>query len=270
MPCDDDADCASQTCDESLGECIQPGSVARIGDRPDDCEVACSDQTCGDDGCGGTCGTCAAGLSCLDGHCESVECQPECDGKNCGPDGCGGNCGLCQGGHDCVAGLCTAPPVEDPLVSECGAGLACVDECQGNSSCIDGCVTAMDGTGQVMYSALASCVQANCSGGLTPAELVVCQYTTCAAVGYDCYEVVPPGVAGCATTHSCLTACTGNKPALCTGQCAAAAAEASMIMYWQLMACVVDECGLPFPAGCDGAAMTGPCADLWAVCQADG
>lgn len=35
-------------------------------------------------------------------------CTPSCDGKLCGPDGCGGNCGVCEGGDSCVAGQCTA------------------------------------------------------------------------------------------------------------------------------------------------------------------
>ncbi|MDP6947196.1 MAG: hypothetical protein QF464_23805, partial [Myxococcota bacterium] len=36
-------------------------------------------------------------------------CEPECEGKSCGDDGCGGSCGPCDelGGEVCEAGQCT-------------------------------------------------------------------------------------------------------------------------------------------------------------------
>jgi hypothetical protein len=59
---------------------------------------------CGDDGCGGTCGTCAAGQSC-DGSGQCVAgCTPACSGMMCGDDGCGGTCGMCAAGQSCDAG----------------------------------------------------------------------------------------------------------------------------------------------------------------------
>lgn len=36
-------------------------------------------------------------------------CVPQCGGKQCGDDGCGGTCGACGDGLTCVAGACTAP-----------------------------------------------------------------------------------------------------------------------------------------------------------------
>ncbi|MDB4938314.1 MAG: Tryptophan synthase alpha chain, partial [Labilithrix sp.] len=56
----------------------------------------CKNRQCGDDGCGGSCGSCAAGTTCnTDGAC--VTCTPSCAGKTCGGDGCGGSCGACAG-----------------------------------------------------------------------------------------------------------------------------------------------------------------------------
>jgi hypothetical protein len=37
---------------------------------------------------------CEAGSKCVDGECV---CQPKCTGKECGDDGCGGSCGTCEG-----------------------------------------------------------------------------------------------------------------------------------------------------------------------------
>ena len=69
------------------------------------CVPACTNLECGDDGCGGVCGTCAAGETCTDGLCVGA-CQPQCAGKECGDDGCGGTCGTCADGDTCVAGAC--------------------------------------------------------------------------------------------------------------------------------------------------------------------
>ncbi|MFV8816587.1 midcut-by-XrtH protein [Haliea sp. E17] len=49
----------------------------------------------------GTFGTCQADCS---------SCTPSCNGLSCGDDGCGGSCGTCGGGTECSGGLCLAPP----------------------------------------------------------------------------------------------------------------------------------------------------------------
>jgi hypothetical protein len=62
-------------------------------------------KPCGPDGCGGTCGTCAANEACQSATCV---CVPNCPGKNCGEDGCGGSCGACkpEDGGSCQDGVC--------------------------------------------------------------------------------------------------------------------------------------------------------------------
>jgi len=52
-------------------------------------------------------------------------CQPECDGKECGDDGCGGTCGSCAGQDACVGGLCVCQAAcgEDSSVEMLGRGL---------------------------------------------------------------------------------------------------------------------------------------------------
>ena len=106
------------------------------------CQPSCGVNECGDDGCGGSCGSCEDGSSCSDGscvatctdtcgdldcglkticgletNCGSCEdglscvanlcvCVPDCDGKECGDDGCGGSCGSCEGSLVCTGGLC--------------------------------------------------------------------------------------------------------------------------------------------------------------------
>jgi hypothetical protein len=88
----------NQRCNESTGQCesTDPG-----------CTPQCAGKTCGDDGCGGTCGTCQNGQSCENGSCVGGgggPCTPTCNNRNCGDDGCGGVCGTCPDGQSCSGG----------------------------------------------------------------------------------------------------------------------------------------------------------------------
>lgn len=91
--CDDAADgvCPGQWC-ESDPDCAT-------------CTPACGGRECGDNGCGGSCGTCGLGSQCAQGQCA---CTPKCEGKVCGGDGCGGSCGTCASGLTCELGQCLA------------------------------------------------------------------------------------------------------------------------------------------------------------------
>lgn len=136
------------------------------------CTPRCTGKNCGDDGCGGTCGNCAAGQGCCRGKCTDLTtrrdcgacghrcppreicvagtCQSECtpttcaaQGKNCGtsPDGCGGtlDCGGCDAPQTCGGG---------GVANVCGGDVQCggcdAAQCQ---TCVDGqCVAACDGS----------------------------------------------------------------------------------------------------------------------------
>ncbi len=78
------------------------------------CQPNCEGKLCGDDGCGGSCGTCEGAATCQEGKCK---CTPKCEGKACGDDGCGGGCGNCQADQACKEGKC-----------EC-AGQVCKGKC---------------------------------------------------------------------------------------------------------------------------------------------
>lgn len=45
--------------------------------------------------------------------CNWWECIPDCDGKDCGDDGCGGTCGTCDDNLQCVDGVCTWEGIKD-------------------------------------------------------------------------------------------------------------------------------------------------------------
>ncbi len=102
------------------------------------CKPDCTGKVCGDDGCGGTCGSCLGQQeSCVDGLCV---CQPACDGLLCGDDGCGGSCGGCEGkvcGDDGCGGTCgtCGNPQEECQNGAC----VCVPDCAGKVCGEDGC-----------------------------------------------------------------------------------------------------------------------------------
>ena len=133
--CHADTDCFPLVCVELLcvacggpHPCAQP-HVCVDGQC---CLPDCDAKECGDDGCGGTCGTCPDGKSCDTGQCTVVCGDGQCgDGEdlcNC-PEDCASGCAGCCSGVECQAG--TAP-------AKCGVeGAACQDCTADDKSCVD-------------------------------------------------------------------------------------------------------------------------------------
>ena len=98
--CDDGDVCTSDTCIGNKCDHVPIGG-------PDCCVADCTGKECGLDGCGGSCGQCAADFFCTaDFMCEK-ECFPDCLGKECGSDGCGTYCGWCADNEKCnLLGQC--------------------------------------------------------------------------------------------------------------------------------------------------------------------
>lgn len=112
-------ECGDDGCGGSCGSCT--GGACNNGTCG--CAPQCSGKQCGNDGCGGSCGTCQTGVCSPSGQC----CTPNCAGKSCGLDGCGGLCGKCSGLEACINGGCTID-----------SGLACVERpntCDNDGDC---------------------------------------------------------------------------------------------------------------------------------------
>ncbi len=112
-------------------------------------DALCGDQCCGDQQtCCLDRECCDADQSCVWGPEAGIFfcCSPRCTGRNCGPDFCGGTCGTCPAGQSCVAGLCGGKPL-GPVV-KCGDGTCSPSEtcatckadcgCDANGSCVAG------------------------------------------------------------------------------------------------------------------------------------
>lgn len=100
------ADCAGKNCgDDGCGGV---------------CGTCAGSQTCTNGVCtgAGACNPpCQAGQTCNNGVCEGG-CTPNCNGGNCGDDGCGGSCGTCSGGQTCVGNICSGGTPGDLAIIE--------------------------------------------------------------------------------------------------------------------------------------------------------
>jgi len=83
--------CGPDGCGGSCGSCPS-------GEKCSNNSCVCSYLQCGNSCCG-------ANDVCVDGNC----CRPQCENKECGDDGCGGSCGTCASGLSCQSGKCVAP-----------------------------------------------------------------------------------------------------------------------------------------------------------------
>ncbi|MBM4372523.1 MAG: hypothetical protein FJ098_12760 [Deltaproteobacteria bacterium] len=132
-------ECGDDGCGGSCGTCPAVAPVCDQGTCALECHPACDGKECGPDGCGGSCGPCPGGV-CLEepGLC----CQPDCEGKECGPDGCGGSCGSCPEGAVCLEwGACCAGSCLGLECGDDGCGGSCGD-CPEGQACAEGhCVT---------------------------------------------------------------------------------------------------------------------------------
>ncbi|MGB0589502.1 MAG: hypothetical protein ACPGU1_07475 [Myxococcota bacterium] len=238
VACDDGDPCTADACGDD-GGCLYEA----IPDCVPPCIPDCDAAVCGDDGCGGTCGSCAVGESCSAGACEA-DCTPaaDCGDVECGSvdDGCGGTlvCGDCSEGSSCTEGECIldCTPATECGVVECGSaddgcggtldcgGCSdgqtctegeCVDECTAIESCEDiTCGTLDDGCGGTLECGTCgdgeTCTDGACVVDCIP--LAECGAITCGDVADGCGATLDCG--SCSDGETCVEgACEVDAPA---------------------------------------------------------
>jgi len=187
------------------GYCGDTYCQAKIGDRlmetitncpidcntvPPDCTPKCaSNNACGPDGCGGSCGECK-GICLKDGTCSNSYCQPTCIDKACGDNGCGGSCGSCPSNMTCASGRCLKPGCKrngtcEPKLGENCASCAIDCGCGAYQTCnqnLQSCVT--QGTCPTSCGSR-QCGDNGCGGvcGICPPKDV------CLKTGYCCTPI---------------------------------------------------------------------------------
>jgi hypothetical protein len=222
------------------------------------CVPNCTNKTCGDDGCGGSCGTCDASAcstcgasntcvsACTTGQVcfQSTCCTTATCGASCGmiSDGCGGtlDCGACPTTTTTTATSSTTTTTEPTCAN---GGIACGSPCGGacGGTCAtagSGCETTHCDTGPVCIveaTESGQCAEdADCPTGQACGSIGL--GGACNAVGaVHCFVVCPEGTSTTTTTTTapttttsttlcipltCSTRCAGSIPDGCGGQAA--------------------------------------------------
>jgi hypothetical protein len=156
------------------------------------CTPSCSGKACGDDGCGGSCGTCPGTQSCVSGQCQ---CVPTCGARSCGSNGCGGSCGTCASTETCSsAGYCV-----------------CTPNCSGKSCGADGCGGSCGSCGIGTTCSGSSCVANECdpianTGCASPNECLMLSSgtPTCAVLGTGTQGSSCSSTVLCAGGYACF------------------------------------------------------------------
>ena len=207
VPACDGKECGDDGCGGQCGSCIEE-NVCFEGLCQFPCDPTCGMAECGDDGCGGDCGECDGKSYCKDGLC-IPSCDPQCDGRECGDDGCEGSCGDCPGAAPmCLDGACLADCDDACAGKECGN-----DGCGGScGECVDGEVCLANGTCLCQPACDENqCGDDGCGGscGACNGAQESCQEGQCvcapACAGKECGNDGCEGLCGeCPPSHDCL------------------------------------------------------------------
>jgi hypothetical protein len=249
------------------------------------CTPACAGKQCGDDGCGGSCGTCPPGSGCVAGTCA---CQPACSGKTCGPDGCGGSCGSCQAGQTCSGGSCAGGdscngvPYEgcclNGVLYYCQQGKLLTESCQNNPQCgwnhehhYYDCGTPgnPDPSGKFPKDCGGSC-QPKCSGKVCGSNGCGGSCGSCPA-GYQCTDagtcLQQSTGSNCGAIVNCLLGCGWAQS--CYWDCYNGGSDDAKQIFNSLSGCVVDACGWNMSTDCIMKAIEDECSQAYKTCMAD-
>jgi|GEM_PF-5168088 len=249
--------CPPGTCMD--GDCVSVGEDVTSPDLPLDtgteetsCTSDCASKECGDDGCGGTCGSCPEGVDCNDdGLCscnqctlDAVKCVAAASYQVCvaGDDGCAtwgdplacesGECNQNAGNEAEICNACK-PTCGDNQCGDDGCGGSC-GECTGSKECSDGQCQCPDsactiGEGSCTNDGnLVPCVDDGAGCGVS-GDLVTCPSNQCKdGACADCPNTCGDKVCG---VDECGNKCgAGTCP---SGQSCDAAGQCE---------CIVNEC----------------------------
>lgn len=212
--CTENWQCGSwSTCtnNQQTRTCTDSNNCGTTNNKPPEvqsctsCTPNCQNKQCGDNGCGGSCGTCQTGYTCSNYQCVS-SCTPKtCSqlGKTCGSwnNGCGGNvsCGSCSSGQICSNGNCVAsctPATCTSLGYNCGTAS---NGCGGTLNC------GTCPSGQTCQSNKCITSTPTCTNDCSPSGTKQCSgngYQFCGNFDSDsCYEWGP--ATDCGTAKYC-------------------------------------------------------------------
>ncbi|MFH1532103.1 MAG: hypothetical protein ABIK09_15365 [Pseudomonadota bacterium] len=189
--CDDGNPCTVGFCDPSLScvtaalgagfFCGDPEGWGTCQGGQCACAPKCDGKDCGDDGCGGSCGVCASGYTCVEQLCEA-DCDGWCYNRECGPAALQGecDCGSCEDDSSCTTDLCLPDGSCKwvPLYGDCDDGDGCTtdDHCAAKT-CIGTPVLCDD--------------EDPCTADSCDSATGLCEFDAAGAQGLDCDDGIP-------------------------------------------------------------------------------
>lgn len=236
------------------------------------CVPSCGTRSCGDNGCGGVCGTCSGSFTCSAAG--SCVCEPECGDRTCGPDPrCGLSCGDCA--------LCTV--CDDAGACVPGGDLSCpayfvgLEWCEaGDNDCPAACRTAVVAGSGDLADTVAACFEASCAQCEDLECLRECGATGCGQDYLDCFA----GTGSCNDVDTCADQCLRDTTYgtdagdVCRADCLARGTVDAQTDYLALELCIREE-GDCDPAdmaayeGCERRARNIQCSAQSADCPSD-
>lgn len=174
------------------------------------CNTACGGRECGNNDCGGSCGTCAGNEFCNKfGACEEFACgDGKCDdflGESC--DTCPGDCGQCPPG-ECIDILLCAQTCPD---------LSCMMQCQSTGT----------PQAQAKWQALFNCVLSACSLNASEECFMLVIQGTCAAQYQGCISCLPECAGRTCGDDGC-----GGSCGQCDGAVPVCSSEGTCVAGW--------------------------------------
>ncbi|MCB9506628.1 MAG: hypothetical protein H6697_03045 [Myxococcales bacterium] len=136
-----------------------------------------------------------------------VVCTPQCDNRECGDDGCGGTCGTCEGGTECELGQCVAPEVGDCAdILTCVNTNQCQDQACLNTCLQTGTAEAQTQFTNVLACLQENCADATTNAEFAACQQEYCQNELNICSGQE-GPPEPTGTDTCEEVVSCMTTC---------------------------------------------------------------
>jgi len=285
---------AGSVCDPMIGECKTP------------CQPQCDATECGDNGCGGSCGSCEANEKCVAGKCQSdlpgvmgdaCELANDCVTMMCVTyDGDKLCSKACSGGANCPLGfVCEEVTVVGATLEGCVPSGECIPDCTGKVCGTDGC----DGScgscdagfackgGSCKSEAGATCESPEeCASGLCLAfqSGIFCSAPCSTDEGcpeqWHCNPWIDPATPNicapqssmiahesCGEVAKCTSSCPPNNDA-CVTSCFFFGAKEAQQSYAELLHCTQSNCvpDCGNDNGCVGKCLLDKCFQLFAEC----
>lgn len=235
----------------AAAEALLDGGLKDVGRPGDDggtvCTPACdAPKNCGDDGCGGSCGSCQSTEQCsAAGVCEpKTVCTPDCTGKACGDDdGC--NTGKCTGTCATAGEVCDSTDYTcKPCTPTCDPAAVCGDMDSCNSAKCTGTCAIQGQTCNATTFVCEGVVQNDCTGkncGEVGTDGTTKCNGPCADANFICDGDPNWYCKDNTCTIDCANKACGDQDG-CGGQCIGTCATAGNICDAATYTCIPDPC----------------------------